>query len=57
MNNNISGRHDMSHGHNMSQWVKTTDFCFKTDSKSVIISDGSYYVRGSYYVYHWNSSK
>ena len=36
----------------MSQWVKTTDLSFKTDSKSVIISDGSYYVRG--YVYHWH---
>ena len=34
----------MIHGHNMSQWVKTTDLCFKTDSKSVIFSDGSYYV-------------
>ena len=37
----------------MSQWVKTTGVCFKTDSKSVIFSNGSYYVRGSYYVYHW----
>ena len=50
-----SGRHNMIHGHNMSQWVKTTDLCFKTDSKSVIFSDGSYYVRGSYYAYHWIS--
>ena len=40
---NSSGRHYMIHGHNMSQWVKTTDLCFKTDSKSVIFSDGSYY--------------
>ena len=40
---NSSGRH------NMSQCVKTTtDLCFKTDSKSVIFSDGSYYV------YDWN---
>ena len=38
-----SGRHDMIHGHNMSQWVKTTDLCSKTDYKSVIFSDGSYY--------------
>ena len=44
-----SGRHIMSHRHNMSQWVKTTDLCFKTDSKSVIFSDGSYYVD------HWFS--
>ena len=42
--NNTSGRH------NMSQWVKTTDLCFKTDSKSVIFSDASYYVD------HWNSN-
>ena len=46
-NTNSSGRHYMS------QWVKTTDLCFKTDSKSVIFSGGSHYVRGSYYVYHW----
>ena len=45
--------HNTSARHNMSQWVKTTDLCFKTDSKSVIFSYGSYYVRGSYYVYHW----
>ena len=38
----------------MSQWVKTTDLCFKRDSKSVVFSDGSYYVRGSYNVYHWD---
>ena len=50
-----SGRHDMIQGHNMSQWVKTTDLCFKTDYESVIFSDGSYHVRGSYYVYHWMS--
>ena len=25
--------------HNMSQWVKTTDLCFKTDSKSVIFRE------------------
>ena len=49
-----SGTHNMIHGHNMSQLVKTTDLCFKMDSKSVIFSDGSYYVRGSYYVYHWS---
>ena len=48
-----SGRHNMIHGHDMSQWVKATDLCFKMDSKSAIFSDGSYYVRGSYYVYHW----
>ena len=42
-----SGRHNIIHGHNMSQWVETTDLCFKTDSKSVIFSDGSYYV------HHW----
>ena len=48
-----SGRHNMIHRHNMSQWVKTTDLCFKTDSKSVIFNDSSYLVRGSYYVYHW----
>ena len=47
---NSSGRH------NMIQRVKTTDLYLKTDSKSVIFSDGSYYVRGSCYVYHWNSS-
>ena len=45
----IMFRHNMIHGHNMSQWVKTTDLCFKTDFKSVISSDGSYYV------YHWTS--
>ena len=50
-----SGRHNMIHRHNMSRWVKTTDLCFKTDYESVIFSDGSYYVRGSYYVYHWTS--
>ena len=50
-----SGRHDMIQRHNMSQWVKTTDLCFKTDYESVIFSDGSYHVRGSYYVYHWMS--
>ena len=38
---NSSGRHNMIHGHNMIQWVKTTDLCFKTDYKSVIFSDGS----------------
>lgn len=47
---NTSGRH------NMSQWVKITDLRFKTHSKSVIFSDGSYHVRGSYYVYHWNTN-
>ena len=34
----------MVHGHNVGQWVKTMDLRFKTDSESVIFSDGSYYV-------------
>ena len=44
----VSLGYAMSSGrHNISQWVKTTDLRFKTDSKSVIFSDGSYHV------YHW----
>ena len=37
----------MGHGHNVGQWVKTTDLRFKTDSESVIFTDGPCYV------YHW----
>ena len=36
----------MVHGHNMVQWVKTTDLHFKTDSESVIFTDGPCYVHG-----------
>ena len=46
-----TGRNKIIHGHYMSQWYKTTDLCSNTDSNTVIFTDSSYYVHGSYYVY------
>ena len=47
----------MVHGHNVGQWVKTTDLRFKTDSESVIFTDGPCYVHGPCYVYHWKFNR
>ena len=40
-----------SGGHNMSHWVKNTDWRLNTDSKTVVYNDGSYDVHGSYRVH------